>query len=85
MERKRTSRELQDNFDMLRCTVNDIGNVDTNEVELKFELETDIMRLMQEAECPEGDRRSKKIFSSLDDWLKMMLKAVVRPKRKISD
>ena len=52
MERKRTSRELQDNFDMLRCTVNDIGNVDTNEVELKFELETDIMRLMQEAECP---------------------------------
>ena len=35
---------------MLRCTVNDMGNFDAhevNEVELKFELETDILKLMQ--------------------------------------
>ena len=43
------------------------------------------MKLMEEAAMPNGDARSKKIYESLDDWLKMMVKAVVRPKRKINE
>lgn len=34
---------------------------------------------------PNGDARSKKIYESLDDWLKMMMKAVVRTKIKRND
>ena len=59
--------------------------MENNSSELKNDLETDIMKLMEEADLPNGDVRSKKIYESLDDWLKMMLKAVVKPKRKGND
>ena len=39
---------------------------------------------MEEAEMPDGDVRSKKVYASLDEWLKTMLKAVVRPKKSNS-
>lgn len=70
---------------MLKCSSVNYGRMENNSSELKNDLETDILKLMEEADLPNGDARSKKIYESLDDWLKMMLKAVVRPKRKGDD
>ena len=70
---------------MLKCSSINYGRMENNSAELKNDLETDIMKLMEEADLPNGDLRSKKIYSSLDDWLKMMLKAIVKPQRKGHD
>jgi hypothetical protein len=71
---------------MLRVTAAEVANadLDVNESELRLSLETDLQKLMEEAEMPDGDVRSKRVYASLDEWLKTMLKAVVRPKRNSS-
>ena len=53
---------------------------DIKEDELVRWFETDLIRLVKEAEDPSGDIRSKRIYESLDDWLKVIIRIMFRKK-----
>ena len=53
---------------------------DIKEDELVRWFETDLIRLVKEAEDPSGDIRSKRIYESLDDWLKVVIRIMLRKK-----
>ena len=54
-----------------------------NEAELTEELQTDLMRLLDEGEEPTGDERSRRICRRLEGWLKQGLgRAVQRYRRR---
>ena len=81
---RKESIPLQDTFNRLRVSAAEVGELDNKlkEGELREELERDLQRLIEEAETPQGNAISKRIYNNLDDWLRTMLKAVVKPRRK---
>ena len=46
-------------------------------------METDLVRLFNEAENPNGDPRSKRIYEQLDDWLKVVVRMVMRKRQSM--
>ena len=46
---------------------------ETGDNEAMNELRQDFLRLMEEAKSRDGDERSKRIFGSLDEWLKSLI------------
>ena len=49
---------------MLKKSFADLGelNIEYRESDLRKELESDLQRLVDEADAPNGDKRSKKIY-----------------------
>ena len=76
-------KDEEDCFDNLRQTaaaIKDMKKEDIKEDELVRWFETDLIRLVKEAEDPSGDIRSKRIYESLDDWLKVVIRIMLRKK-----
>ena len=62
------------------AAIKDMNKEDIKEDELVRWFETDLIRLVKEAEDPSGDIRSKRIYESLDDWLKVVIRIMLRKK-----
>jgi hypothetical protein len=83
---KEEEEELREDDILMQAEIEFIGKMsdaELNEPELAEDLERDLMRLLDEAERPAGDERSRRICEKLEGWMKKGLgKALRKYKRR---